>query len=368
MPSGYNRIVAGGGEDGDTNIASFDLEITFAGSGGQRSGVISKIVRNLVICFFVASVVLAGYCVYTGTVDLPQVLIGKPQDVSNTDGPYRDGFAGMIDDDWGPEKEIEQSTKQQNEEVVTEPQHNEQQQSVENVPKHIFCYGDSLTFGWVPNEHEQHPYGPFLESELNQLYSSESLHPPAAIVQSLGFPGMTASEMYSLRFQEQVGTCFIANEDPNLSVIIILAGTNDVGRLTQESLSQEETSTNNIAEKILESITNLHKATLDCAKKAGNKDLHILSLGIPGSVFQKRSSAASRIVAAVNKGLNDFSTRYNVHSLQGKIVYSAFPFSYDGLDSKWSQDGLHLSKTGYEELGKALAPEVKKILDMMNHD
>ena len=408
MPGDYNPVVAGGGVNSDANIASFDLEIASnrqtthgCGGGGRRSGG----GRPVIMWFFVASVVIAGYCIYTGTLDLPKGLIGAPMDESEADSPSNDDFAGLADDDWDEnsvsmppnesraqdaendidgEEEIEQeqNTLQQEmiyegsqemvvvvveeEEAVVEPQQDNQHQPADNAPKIVFCYGDSLTFGLVPNE-GPHPYGPFLESELNNLYSSG--HPPTTVVQTLGFPGMTALTMLELVEKEQ-GTCFIVENVPNLSVMIILTGTNDLGQsvMAHEQLDPGAIGSDGIAKTILEHITNLHKATLECAKREGNMDMRILSLGIPGSEFQKNHPAAASIVVEINKGLKEFASSYNMQSPHGKIVYCDFPFEYDDSKSKWGPDGLHLSRGGYEELGKALAPQVKTILDMMYND
>ncbi|KAL7445239.1 hypothetical protein ACHAXM_011919 [Skeletonema potamos] len=404
MPSDYSPVSSGEGVD----IASFDLEIAASrqrrGGGRGRNGGISRIGRNLIMCLLFASVLVAGYCIYNGTLDLPKGLIGAEMGGSDVDSPSSDDFTGLNDDDWenssasmssGYDKEDNimsmtpeepaakgknDGTSQQkmmydgSQEVIAEPQQNNQQQPADHAPKLVFCYGDSLTFGLVPNEKEPQPYGLSLESEVNKLFSAASAtstteiaHPPATIVQTLGFPGMTAMTMLNLIEKKDVGTCFVL-ENERLSVMIILTGTNDLGHIAPELLyhdGQMAIDTHDIAKKILESITNLHKATLECATRAGIIDMHILSLGIPGSAFQTKFPVTADIAAKVNKGLKKFSTSYNRQSPHGKIVYRDFPFAYDESDSKWGSDGLHLSRQGYEELGKALAPEVKSILDNM---
>lgn len=237
----------------------------------------------------------------------------------------------------------------------------------------IFCYGDSLTFGWVPNDNNPHPYGPHLEAELNALYSSASAKSaeetgiPATIVQSIGYPGMTAAAMLEMIEQDQVGTCFIVKQVTNLSVMIILTGTNDLGQMTHDAIGQDPSTidSDGTSNMIINFITKLHKKTLDCAESVGNKDLHILSIGIPGSDLQKKYAQVGSIAAAVNKGLSEFASSYNLMHPNGKIIYRDFPFEFEESDSKWGGDGLHLSSLGYDELGKALAPEVKRILDIM---
>ena len=45
-----------------------------------------------------------------------------------------------------------------------------------------------------------------------------------------------------------------------------------------------------------------------------------------------------------------------------------FPFVYETPNDTniWGEDGLHMSKNGYEMLGKELAIDVKSILDTMD--
>jgi lysophospholipase L1-like esterase len=272
------------------------------------------------------------------------------------------------------EQEQEQEQEQQQQQIeeekeVSEPPQQDQQQKPTYKPKMIFCYGDSLTFGWVPNDNNPHPYGPHLEAELNVLYSSASAKSaeetgiPATIVQSVGYPGMTAAAMLELVEQDQVGTCSIMKQVTDLSVMIILTGTNDLGQMTHDAIGQDPSTidSDGTSNMIINFITKLHKKTLDCAESVGNNDLHILSIGIPGSDLQKKYTQVGSIAAAVNKGLSEFASSYT----NGKIIYRDFPFEFEESDSKWGGDGLHLSSLGYDELGKVLAPEVKRILDIM---
>mmetsp|Transcript_34711 Transcript_34711/g.70883 ORF Transcript_34711/g.70883 Transcript_34711/m.70883 type:complete len:405 (-) Transcript_34711:47-1261(-) len=403
MPDDYSPVRVGSGGNGVVDIASFDLEIASSRQRhGHREGSTSTTGKNLFLWFLFASVAVAGYCIYTGILDLPTGLMGATMDESGADGPSNDDISGLNDDDWEGSSmsspgydeqdlntisEQEQDTLHQQtthdesqdaeETAVAEPQNNQQQPAADS-PRFIFCYGDSLTFGFIPSEGEPHPYGPSLQSELINLYSAASAikapelkHPPSMVVRHVGFPGMPASAMLNLVEQKDVGACAIVENIPTLSVLIILTGTNDLQQMAPDIMGPggpEAIDSNGKAEMILESITNLHKATLECAQRVGNKDMHTLALGIPGSQFQTQFPVASDIAAKVNKGLNEFSSSYNKESPHGKIVYSDFPIAYDKSDSKWGPDGLHLSAEGYDELGKKVAPEVKRILDMMYDD
>ena len=369
MPDGYETVAAGGGDD----IASFDLEIARS-QEQQQGGGRSTIGRSLILWFVLASVVIAGYCVYAGIIDIPTGF-GRPVDDSNSDIPYNDdAFIELADDNWESDsmlehdeevessisgsnnsnnmvdtqqqddnkmqekndesnkksepQTVEQSSQQQEkqqqqeqeqeqeqqqqqieeEKEVSEPPQQDQQQKPSYKPKMIFCYGDSLTFGWVPNDNNPHPYGPHLEAELNALYSSASAKSaeetgiPTTIVQSVGYPGMTAAAMLELIEQDQVGTCFIVKQVTNLSVMIILTGTNDLGQMTHDAIGQDPSTidSDGTSNMIINFITKLHKKTLDCAESVGNKDLHILSIGIPGSDLQTKYPQVGSMAAVVN--------------------------------------------------------------------
>ena len=74
------------------------------------------------------------------------------------------------------------------------------------IPKILFCYGDSLTSGRASigppaNAPGPYPYSVFLEWELNYLIDPEmtlpiqNTHAPPTVVQHLGIPGWTAEDM-----------------------------------------------------------------------------------------------------------------------------------------------------------------------------
>ena len=343
------------------NNASFDVEIA-SSSHTEHSG---RSRRKLILCILccLSIIAVAAYCVHKGTFDLPTVLLGAAEDISGTDGSSINDSVGLDDNNLDNSismisegnNHMQDTMKEQM--IKNDGDHTEAQQT-------IFCYGDSLTFGFITSHDEDpHPYGPSLQSELNNLYSAASSsttsleHSSPIIVQTLGFPGMPAHVMTKLVEQDEVGTCSIVRSTPDLSVMIILTGINDLLQLTG---SGDNDSIDSAAETILTSITHLHEETLDCAQRGINKDMHILSMGIPGSQFLKSNPMASRVAAKVNEGL---SSRYNTESSGRKVVFLEFPLEYDKLDQKWSKDGIHLSAIGYDELGKQLAPHVKNILD-----
>ena len=407
----YSPVTGDSGDD--NNIASFDLEIS---SNRQRHESATPGRRiHLVTWFLLASIAVASYCIYAGILDLPKGLIGAPIDEDVI--PSNDDFSGLKDDDWEndlsvpplgydeeednitqeqekeqqqqmsqdesqeteednttqEQQQISQDESQEAEEATTvlEPQHNEQKHVVDDI-KFVFCYGDSLTSGFVPAQTEPHPYAPALETELNSLYDAASAtiapelqHPPNIVVQSVGFPGMLASTMLQL-VEEEIGACSIVKNSPKLSVMVVLTGTNDLMHL--EFHDSEAIDTDEKAQMILQSITGLLKAILECAQKTGNEDMHILSVGIPGSRLIETTPVASEIALRVNNGLKEFSSSYYTKVTHDKVVYRDFPFEYDETDSKWGADGLHLTALGYDEMGNQLANAVKSILDKMYVD
>lgn len=227
----------------------------------------------------------------------------------------------------------------------------------------IFCYGDSLTAGTSPPMDRLFPYGPSLERELNKMYSESSN--TSVVVRWRGLPGWTASTMVEYLDDSSVGLRSAVNgiSNPSLSLVIILAGTNDIGMLTS-SMS----SANVDVEKAVDPILRLHKACLesnndnDPAKEDERIQLQTLAVGIPGSAWQQMNSEARKLCRDMNDVLEGFASSYDSNE-GGRISFTNFPFDYAQSDSKWSSDGLHLSPEGYEVLGVELAKSVKDILD-----
>lgn len=239
--------------------------------------------------------------------------------------------------------------------------------STTSEPLQIFCYGDSLTFGMSSGG--TYPYGDYLERELNGLFddeadstsSSPSNGPQrnATIVKHFGLPGFTASTMLNHLHDNDIGICSIVDRNPTVSVMVILAGSNDVGQMTDAGKS--------VARAIVESIIDLHKGAIKCAEDSrGNSakpELNVgfrtLAVGIPGSAYQENVRIASELTSYINSALRVFASTYP----GGEVSYVDFPFPYDEEDGKWDKDGLHLTEEGYHALGKELAPHVKTILD-----
>jgi len=144
--------------------------------------------------------------------------------------------------------------------------------------------------------------------------------------------------------------------NPSLSLVIILAGTNDIGSLTSSMIRIDNDDID--ANVAVEPILKLHKTCLDCEGDDGTNDIRTLAVGIPGSGWQEMNSKAATLCSGMNDALRNFASSH-----PERVTYLDFPFPYQRGDAKWSDDGLHMSSEGYETLGRELAPCVKQILD-----
>ena len=210
------------------------------------------------------------------------------------------------------------------------------------TPKRIFCYGDSLTAGTAPPLDGLFPYGQSLESELGNDF----------VVRWKGLPGWTAQQMVEYLDDGNVGLRAAVDgiDNPPITIVIILAGTNDIGFMAS-SMAAEPAN----VDVAIKPITSLHKACIDINKGEHNK-IRTLAVGIPGSAWQQMNTPASMLAADMNSSLQQFSSFSD-----GQVNYTDFPFPYERNDL-WSPDGLHLSPKGYDRLGRDLAPVVKEIL------
>ena len=190
------------------------------------------------------------------------------------------------------------------------------------------------------------PYAPHLRSALEETHPNRIWQ-----IGHLGMPGWTAAQMvqsaddplYGLRHKlKQV-------KDPPISLVIILAGTNDLGYAYQSAI---EDSTSDI----VSSIETLHRM-------AHEQKVATLAVGIPTSRFQQQVSMARDLRMSINDHLSRWAKTTEGAS------YVSFPS--DSVpdpeerpeeDEFWSVDGLHLTGKGYAAMGKALAEAVEKVL------
>ena len=203
-----------------------------------------------------------------------------------------------------------------------------------SAPIRIFCFGDSLTAGTSPPGFETFPYAPFLEDALHQGKL------PTAVVRHLGLPGWTASQLLEDANGERgLRTMIKRIQDPSLSLVIILAGTNDLGHHRSPS---------DIVTDLIQLHTLCHKEGI----------AHTIALAVPSSAFQTKFPEYAEKARKINRGLR----KYCEEESNEKATYVSFPFGWEPNDERWSRDGLHFSKQGYQVLAESLAPVVESIL------
>jgi lysophospholipase L1-like esterase len=196
----------------------------------------------------------------------------------------------------------------------------------------ILCYGDSLTAGSSPPNWEMFPYASYLEQALHQ---QTTLH--HAVVRHRGLPGWTAAQMLAEANGDQTGLRTAIRIGAPIDLVILLAGTNDLGYSDQPM-------------PIVQSILALHQLCYDEGVR------HTIALGIPSSGYQSVNQPASMVAQTINNELAGFAQR------EPRATFVPFPFDYQQGDDKWAPDGLHFSPAGYQVLGTSLAPTVEFIL------
>jgi lysophospholipase L1-like esterase len=207
--------------------------------------------------------------------------------------------------------------------------------------RRIFCFGDSLTAGTSPPGFQNYPYALHLEAALNQKKSKTS---GAVVVQvrHLGYPGWTSEQLLEDADDEGgLRTTILRIQDPSLSLVVLLAGTNDLGYRCS-------------VEDIVNSITSLHQL---CYQEGIP---HTIAIGIPPSGYQYSYKQAAECAHQVNQKLQAFCDSQNNNN--NKATFVPFPFEWAPNDDNWSSDGLHFSSKGYQMLGESLAPVVERII------
>lgn len=227
--------------------------------------------------------------------------------------------------------------------------------STPTSPKHahrILCYGDSLTAGTTTSVYDLFPYAPHLEAALNNGVNTADTS--TFMVRHRGMPGWTASAMIDAADDGQYGLRSACKkiQNPPLQLVIILAGTNDLGY----EISQPDA-----ASTIMTNLVALHEQAWEVGVP------QTMALGIPSSGYQAQVAEAAALALNVNQKLSDFC-----QASDGKAVFVDFPFDFemvgfhneddDENDSNWSSDGLHFSPKGYRVLGEYLKDPVLKAL------
>jgi len=203
-------------------------------------------------------------------------------------------------------------------------------------PLKVLCYGDSLTAGYCNSGASFHPYGRVLAETLGHCS-----------VTVCGLSGRTAEEMLAgqqtSRIVDVVGhmgpglACLLESETPN--VVLILAGTNDLGQSLTNNVS---------AEAILERVKQLHAVS----HRAG-----IASIAFsPPSLVEGPYRVIQQKLAALIRDWARMEPMVAAHFDIEELVPRAFP---SGL---WDSDVIHMSMAGQHRLGRSLAHLVPSVL------
>lgn len=195
----------------------------------------------------------------------------------------------------------------------------------------VLAYGDSLTAG--TSGMGLFPYAPHLEKGLQERGQK-------AIVRHRGLPGWTAANMLNELDDQNAGlrSAIRAVRDPPLSLVVILAGTNDMGFGSS-------------VEAITKNLLRLHDV---CYQEGVPRTI---AIGVPPSGYQSVNVEAANMAKTINSNLQTFCAEN-----ADKATYHPFPFEYVQNGGNWFEDSLHFSQQGYQVLGKSLVPVVDKTL------
>jgi len=182
-----------------------------------------------------------------------------------------------------------------------------------------------------------YPYAKFLEQGLKKARPGMESN---FVVRHRGMPGWTAQLLDEALNDPQSGllSAILSVEDPPLSIVIILAGANDLGY----GMSEEE---------ITKSVLGLHKVAWE------NGVPKTIAIAIPPSGYQNVNEKARQTVKAINTNLE------RAFSAAGEAVFVPFPFDFEKGGENWFPDTLHFSERGYQALGESLVPVVLSALD-----
>jgi lysophospholipase L1-like esterase len=187
---------------------------------------------------------------------------------------------------------------------------------------------------------EEYPYATHLEKGIDNV---QVLH--------RGLPGWTANGMLMDLDGERTGLRAAlqrlkqqSTDDEHIhpiSLVILLAGTNDMGYGFDD-------------EEITEDLKRLHEVCFE------NDVPRTIAIGVPPSGYQSMVATAAELAHRVNDSLELFC-----QESQGKSTYVDFPFEYEKGGVNWNIDTLHFSKEGYKLLGESLVPTVRTVLQSL---
>jgi lysophospholipase L1-like esterase len=195
----------------------------------------------------------------------------------------------------------------------------------ENSTKYIFAFGDSLTKGYYCRGAKYHPY----TIMMNNLFQQNKL--PYKVVGS-GINGEKSSEMID-RIKEEFD-----NSSYKFELVIIFAGTNDLGPSDAETIAQN---------------------IISIYKNAAEKGLPSIIATLPENEFDTLAPKYSLKRQKLNELIRSFPEMYSdisICDLEKEMPY----LSRTEKERKiYWDDSLHFTPAGYDELGRILYDIVK---------
>jgi len=220
----------------------------------------------------------------------------------------------------------------------------------------ILAYGDSYTAGWHNNGNSMTPYAPALEKELQRLIDIDNYNYNnnfKVVVRHRGLSGWSAKDMVQISDRKNIGLGALLEEsqermtstesyssqeqdNPFITVCIIMVGTNDIGRMTSQETHED----------IYKHIITLHKIAHD-------KHVYTISLDIPPS---ERSYSEINKINTILQHEND----------KGMRIHVKFPDSLINNSHVWDNDRLHLTDYGYKQFGVNIAYDIYNALKKLD--
>ena len=236
----------------------------------------------------------------------------------------------------------------------------------------IVTFGDSLTVGeHVNHEASVREYEPYANTLF--YFIQQELSVCDVRIEYSGRPGITAAQMVKDASAPDLGILPIladgGDTTPTLTVVVILAGTNDLIFYGQAS-----------GQATAMSVNELHHAVLNFSPVSHT--IRTVALGIPRSqnsvrnstLDVHRSQACDIIEAAAREDprrayfpcpipswLAPESERHTTS--EGTRLGGALEHTEHGASELWDLDGLHFSKRGYQELGRRLSSPLARFIE-----
>jgi lysophospholipase L1-like esterase len=165
-------------------------------------------------------------------------------------------------------------------------------------------------------------------------------------------PGWTTRGMLNTLDGKHVGLrsaiVKAARNAPSLSLVLIMAGSNDLPRSTAS------------ADSIANNLIQLHRVCLE------NGVPRTVAIGIPPSGYQAQNPEIAEKAHTVNNILQRYYAPENPNMWSQRTTFVPFPFAFVRRGKNWYPDDLHLTEAGYQALAKSLEPVVVQVLQSLD--